>query len=551
MKRTTFDLMLVLTLTMAGAELVPAEETPAPPGDRVVHTTTERLDSPRDPSLLGQTTPESELRFAELEARLMEGRQHPKPGAPMEIVNLDPSVLVPRNPPVDLGRQEGLVVGPVLYVNTSPSDAVSVSARSEVHEPAVAAAGARVFYTANWYSATSSDGGENFSYVNPYPGPFPSPVGESFCCDQTMAHDPGSNTIFWLQQFMPNNWAGSTDTGTQRINVDRHSDGVWDCAYDISTTLVGFSANTWFDYPDLTVSSNYLYHSSNTFTYPNPNFGWAGGYVGRYPLSELASCSTPLTIDAYTSSSGSFRFSRGAETTMYFASHQSNTALRVWNWPDAAPGPTSVLKTVAGWSNASRSCPGPDGRNWCGSHDGRIQSGFLAGETLGFVWTPSQGGSFPYPYVRISTLDAANDLTPIDDIDIWSPDLAYMYPSVAVNSAGQLGGTVMWGGGDANYPSCSAWVAESPTEGGLVPLAHTLSIAGNFGAQNGDGRSGDYTMSEVYYPDASQFVGSCFAYPTLGRGASTYIRFGRTAAAEVFTDGFESGDTSGWSSATP
>jgi hypothetical protein len=545
MMQKLFNLSLVLVFMMVGAVSATAEETNEPNEDKVIHTTVDRIDEARDPALLDQSTPESERQIAELEARLVEGRQHPKPGAPMEILELDPSVLVPRNPPVDLRRTDGPVVGPELFVNTNPSDAVSVNSRSEVHEPAVAAAGDRVFYTANWYSATSSDGGENFSYVNPYPGPFAAPTGESFCCDQTMAHDPGSNTIFWLQQFYR---TGSTNTGTQRINVDQNSDGVWDCAYDINTLMVGFPTNTWFDFPDLAVSSNYLYHSSNTFTFTN---SWAGGYAGRYPLAELASCATPLTIDAFTSSSGSFRFSRGADTTMFFASHQSNAALRIWTWPDANPSPASSLKSIAAWSNGSHWCPGPDGENWCGFHDGRIQSGFLAGDTLGFVWTPSQGGSFPYPYVRISTFDTENGLAPVDDIDIWSPDLAYMYPSAAVNTAGELGGTIMWGGGDTHYPSCSAWVAESPAESDLVPLAHTLSIAGNYGAQNADERSGDYTMSEVYFPDTTQFVGACFAYPTIGRGTSSYIRFGRTLAPEIFADGFEGGNTNAWSSTNP
>ena len=524
-----------------------AEETGLPTTqNKVIHTTVERVSGePTDPESLGAMTPEAEARIAELEARLMEGRQHPKPSAPMETIDLDPSILVPRNPPVNPMGPDGPGIGPELFVNTNPSDAASVSSRSEVHEPAVAAAGDRVFYTANWYTAASSDGGANFSYVNPYPGPFPNPTGEAFCCDQTMAHDPGSNTIFWLQQFIP---GGSTNTGTQRINVDQNSDGSWDCAYDINTILVGFPANTWFDFPDLAVSSNYLYHSSNTFTFSG---GWAGGYAGRYPLSELASCSTPLTIDAYSSGSGSFRFSRGADTTMYFASHQSNSALRIWSWPDAAPSPTSGTRAVTGWSNSNRSCPGPDGRNWCGRHDGRIQGGFITGDTVGFVWTPSQGGSFPFPYMRVSTFDAANDLTAIDDIDVWSPDVAYMYPSVSVNSAGQLGGTVMWGGGHTHHASCSVWVAESALEDDLVPLAQTLSIAGNYGAQNGDGRSGDYTLSEVFYPDDTQFVGACFAYQTLGRGTSTYIRFGRTPSTDIFIDGFESGDISAWTSSSP
>ena len=364
-----------------------------------------------------------------------------------------------------------------------------------------------------------------------------------------MAHDPGTNTIFWLQQFIPNSFSPpSSTTGTQRINDDQNSDGTWDCAYDINTTLVGLPTSTWFDFPDLTVSSNFLYHSSNAFTY---GWNWAGGYVGRYPLAELAACTTPLTIDAFTSGSGSFRLSRGADETMYFAAHQSSSSLRIWTWPDSDATPTATTKSISPWATGSYSCPGPDGRNWCGRHDGRIQAGFITGNAVGFIWTPSQGGGFPFPYMRESTFDTGNNLAVLDEIDIWNPSLAFMYPSASVNAAGQIGGTVMWGGGDTHYASCSAWMADSPTQEDLVPLAHATSIAGTVGPQNGDGRSGDYTLSEVYYPDDTQFVGACFAYQNFGRGTSTYIRFGRTATDAIFADGFEGGNTTAWAYLTP
>jgi len=542
---TKISSVLCTFILLVTAAAVPAGENPPDPSaGTVLHTAVKRVALPRtDPETMGSATAESDARVAALQAKLSEGRQHPKPGSPMENIEFAPSVLVPHNPPVAVGSLDLPTAGPELYVNSQPSGAApSNYYRSEIHEPAVAASGDRVFYTANWYAATSSDGGAGFNFVNPSPGPFAAPTGEVFCCDQTMAHDPGTNTIFWLQQFTPS--GSSTNTGTQRINVDQNADGSWDCAFDINTILVGFSENTWFDFPDLAVSDNYLYHSSNAFTF---NGSWAGGYAGRYPLSELAACTAdPLNIDAFRSSSGSFRFSRGAQTTMYFASHLNTQVLRVWRWPDDQSGPIAAVKYIAPWSNGNHSCPGPDGRDWCGRHDARIQGGFVTGDTVGFMWSPSQGGSFPFPYVRISTFDAANDLEPLEDIDLWSPDFAFIYPSVAVNGDGQLGGTVMWGGGDTHYPSCSVWVADEPDSGAFVPLDHTLSIAGNFGVTNGEDRSGDYTLANVYYPDDSQFVGACFAYPTLGSGTSTYVRFGRPLSDELFVDGFESGGTGAW-----
>ena len=231
---------------------------------------------------------------------------------------------------------------------------------------------------------------------------------------------------------------------------------------------------------------------------------------------------------------------------MYFASHQSNSALRIWSWPDVDSNPASTSRSVTPWSNASRECAGPDGKNWCGHHDGRIQSGFLTDDILGFMWTPSQGGSFPFPYTRVATVDTSNTLAAVDNIDIWSPDVAHMFPSASVNAEGQLGGTIMWGGGSTHYASCSAWMADSPAAEDLVPLDHTLSIAGNFGPDNGDERSGDYTWSAADYPDDSQFVGACFAYVSFRSGTSTFIRFGRGVIEGIFADGFEDGSIGAW-----
>jgi hypothetical protein len=548
MSRTA--LISLATMIVSSGVAVADGEPEAVRPDAVVRVAVDRVEAPpRDPALLGEPTVESETRIAELQRKLMEARQHPKAGPPFESVDVPSTLLVPRNPATDPGSAAGDASSIVLHVNSTSSDPVPVGNRSEVAEPAVAASGERVFYTGNWFAAQSSNAGTTFSYVNPFPGPYPSPGGESFCCDQAMTHDPGTNATFWLQQFIPTSFSPpSTNTSTQRINVDQNSDGSWDCAYDINTVITGVGTNTWFDFPDLTVSSNYLYHASNAFTM---SWGWAGGYVGRYPLAELASCSTPLTIDAFTSGSGSFRLSRGADDTMYFAAQPSNSSLRIWSWPDAAGSPTSVFRSITPWADSSRVCPGPDGRNWCGFHDGRIQSGFLIGETVGFIWTPSQGGGFPYPYMRVSTFDASSGLAAIDDIDIWSSEVAYMYPSASVNADGVLGGTVMWGGGTTHYPSCSAWAAATPTASDLVPLDQALSIAGTVGPSNGNSRSGDYTTTVTYYPDDSQFVGACFAYLSLGSSTTTFVRFGVGSGDGIFADDFEGGTTGSWSTSTP
>lgn len=109
----------------------------------------------------------------------------------------------------------------------------------------------------------------------------------------------------------------------------------------------------------------------------------------------------------------------------------------------------------------------------------------------------------------------------------------------------------MWGGGDINYASCSAWMASTPTGGDLAPLNHTTSIAGAVGPSNNNSRSGDYTMSTSYYPDDLQFAGACFSYLSLGSSTTTFVRFGSDTGEEIFADGYETGDTTAWSWETP
>ncbi|MEM1178650.1 MAG: hypothetical protein AAGM22_09925, partial [Acidobacteriota bacterium] len=95
--------------------------------------------------------------------------------------NADPDSIRPWSGPADTSAMRG--TDPLtLEVNGTPSGAGGAS--SVVNEPSVAAVGDYVFYTANWYAAASTDGGENWTFVNPNSGPFPAPDGEIFCCDQ-------------------------------------------------------------------------------------------------------------------------------------------------------------------------------------------------------------------------------------------------------------------------------------------------------------------------------------------------------------------------------
>jgi hypothetical protein len=491
---------------------------------------------------MGELTEESQALIEQRRNREMRGRLHPwvAPPFPGGIVE-PPRNEEPLNPPVRFGTNR-VASGPlVTFTDTVVSDVAPGTSRGTVAEPALAVAGDQIIFTANWWAASSTDGGATFSYVNPFSGPFAEPANEDFCCDQVTAYDPGSNTLFWLQQFIPS--AGGV-RGTQRINIDQGADGTWDCHLDVDPEDVGFGSQRWFDFPDLVVSDSYLWHASNVFTLQG---AWAGSYAGRYLLSELAACSQSVNLDGFSSSQYfSFRFARGASDTMYFAAQHNQTNLRVYTWADGDASPTAATLPTAFWANLNHTCPGPDDREWCGRIDSRIQSGFVAGDVVGFVWTPSQNMTYPYPYTRIATYDASDNLAHLNDMNIWSEDEAFAYASTAVNSNGEIGGSVLWGGG-ATHPSCLVWIADPADPGTITNLETVNIITGTEGPLNGEGRSGDYTWAATNYPNDEQFVASCFAFNLPRRATTHFVRFGREDIGELFSNGFESGETNLWS----
>src|SRR6185369_9011838 len=120
--------------------------------------------------------------------------------------------------------------------------------------------------------------------------------------------------------------------------------------------------------------------------------------------------------------------------------------------------------------------------------DERMLAGYNAGDAVGLMWQAPNTVDFPatnmmgapialpnpipappvngynFPYI-IWTRASSNDLAKLgDDRIIFNNTFAFLYPSVAVNSRGDLGGTVSTGGGrkpDGTYyePDQTAFIA--------------------------------------------------------------------------------------------
>jgi hypothetical protein len=324
---------------------------------------------------------------------------------------------------------------------------------SSVSEPSLGSQGNGIFVTNNWGASRSTDNGSSWSYIDPF-SKFPD-SGTGFtagvCCDQRVIQDPSRDLIIWLLQY-DKTGSTSTDTNGMRIAVTSGASGLssntW-TYHDITPADFGMTGK-WLDFPTLQVSSNYLYVTSNVYTTTSNTFSAA--VIARIPLANLAN-NTSYTMNTYTTSSfGSITAVSGASSTMYFGARFGTTSIKVLTWAESSSSPTET--TVSGLNTiyaSSFTCTTPDGLNPCGRADTRMQTGWLTSTELGFMWHSSQGGSYAYPWTKVAILNPST-LAVQSQPEIYSSDSAWLYPALAVNGRGDLGGIIDRLGGSAAYP---------------------------------------------------------------------------------------------------
>ena len=407
---------LVKAVSAQGGSHETSQATVAPRLDRVV------------PELSGDWPQLSPEQLARVEKAL---EQTHRPGPPLPVdPTINPKSVAPTSPPTEpqIPSEEENIPPMSLdfkfFRNQDLGSGAPSGFTSVVNEPSVGNRGNMVFQSGNWYGALSTDSGQTFSFVNPFTGPF-APVNNGFCCDQIVIYDPSRDTLFYLQQYIQDG-----NSGTQRINVDRGADGTFDCAYDITPQLLGLPNGRWLDFPDLVLGSNFLYHTSNVFSTLSP-FPFTNAMIARYPLDQITACGT-VNFNFFTvTDRDSFRATHGAGSTIYWGAHNSTSSIRIYRWAENSSTIFFDDRTISPWNNATRTCPGPDGKDWCGRADSRINDAYVANGFIGFMWSASQGGSFPFPYVQIARFNES-DRSLKDQPQIWSTVNAWIYPSVGV-----------------------------------------------------------------------------------------------------------------------
>jgi hypothetical protein len=400
---------------------------------------------------------------------------------------------------------------------------------SRITEPTVINSGSVVFMTGNWFAGISSDGGKTFKYVDPYTM-FPASAG-GFCCDQVAVYDPARDIILWYLQYIS---SGSPGSGTNlfRVAVARPQDAVNGSWYYYDFTS---AANTEWDYPDVALSNDYLWITTNRGPFNGSYVDDA--WIFKMPLDPMMTASgfgySNVDLGAAGVGNLSLRMTRGAHEVMYFGAHNTTSQIRIFSWAENS-GSVGIndVNLSTPWYNSTHVCPGPDGRDWCGFDDGRIKAGWVSRGTIGFMWGSGQGGGFAYPYIEAVRVKES-DRTYIDRPFVWNSSGAYAYPSAAPNARGDLGVAGFWGGGGVSgwYPYF--WVViddDFSRDAGYTPAPWELYYVRQSTNGPSVNRWGDYISVQPFNPTSLAWAAAGFTLqgcPTSYCSEPSYTIFGR------------------------
>ncbi len=508
---------------------------------------------------------------AEEKARLqaVQAQLH-RPGPPTRV---DPRAA-PRaelaSPPASVSRAAATLPKPRAGSSTNAPGDFTVFQTADLHsvvshttsviaEPSVQNIGSVVLETGNSFAALSRDGGNIFTYLDPFTT-FPSVYG-GFCCDQRVLYDSSRNLMFWALMYYGNSSGNMIRLAIARGEAALKAPFPVFISYGFSPQAVGFPAGEWYDYPQIALSSNYLYFTANVFKAPFPSGPFDRTVVLRLPLDGLAS-GIGFEYDAFTMDSTYFNATpvQGATNTMYWATQGNTAIMRVYQWPESSPQPTAAVVVHTYYPDPSNpagyTCPIGGVQDWCGRLDDRVQTGWLSGGTLGFVWSAPKGtggfGTFNFPFVQFLFVNSYT-LTFTGESIMWNPAFAYAYPSAALNAWGHVAGTVFYGGG-ATPPTLAAFIWDNYSSPPYPQIPGTplgsWEVRDIPGAVSSQGPTesicpncwGDYLSASIDRTSVfSRFLWTATGYTLQGGGTNGnihpyYLRFGRAANDPVLVE---------------
>jgi hypothetical protein len=371
---------------------------------------------------------------------------------------------------------------------------------SVVTEPSTANKGRLVFYSGNWFTARSTNGGTLWTYNNPFTGM------ADFCCDQDVIYDANRQIFIWYRQAVRD----SNGENYFRLAISRDTLSWW--YYDIRPTLFSSTWNNqWWDYPHLALSNNYLFLTSNVFNGLSGMTSPTRAVLAKVSLDDLSNARTIffLYLEHPFESQGRRTVTpvQGATNTMYFGTHLSNDRMRIYKWPESSNIIFWYDRNIPAWTPSARGsmhCAGPDGYNSCAFSDNRILGGWVRGEKVGFLWNVGEGAHFPYPYIN-SAVFLTSSMTYAERPLVWNDVNAWMYGHTSPNKRG-LGLVAFWAGGSYN-PSVGAAIADNFV---VPPPGWQMNwIAGGTNSPARE-RLGDYLRIRAFGGQCALWVGTAY-----------------------------------------
>ncbi|HEX7837363.1 MAG TPA: hypothetical protein VF469_07870, partial [Kofleriaceae bacterium] len=337
-------------------------------------------------------------------------------------------------------------------------------------DPSTAAASSAgvVVQTANSYLQFSTDDGASFTSVDPTTIFEQSDGG--MCCDQVVLYDPAHDLMFWLMQYNPD------ASGANRLRIAwaspasmKSNINAWTYV-DLTRSL--FNSGAALDYPDLALSSGFLYVSVDG----NDAAGKKGGLVvARLSLADIAGPGSsvggaylgPNETTAQQTAWGS-HLAQSSPGGAYWAGHVDSSKLKVFRWLDGSGSVDLHDTAVNSWCSdtADYANLAPDGVQWPDTgHLGGV------GQIVGVTRKPGSGGApsqiwfgwgagrdcasasqgRPMPFVKIVQVDEAT-LDSAGEYHIWNSPYGFSYPALATDPSGEVGASVAFGG-PSDYPS--------------------------------------------------------------------------------------------------
>jgi hypothetical protein len=476
-----------------------------------------------------------------------------------------------RNPPVAPSQgglpggglgEASVIPAPGAQGDEDPDDlvflaepAVVTTTADYIAEPQVGRKGERMLVTWNYGAAQSWDGGQTFSYLDPFSA-FPW-AGDGFCCDQLVAHIPAHDLWVWVLQYLRS--PGPTGENLLRVAVaagDEAFDAPMFDYWDFTAQGFDLPGGQMLDLPKLGWTDDALVLSINAYQPEEPDGDgtFEASIVWRMPIEgllagDLSGVRYFTTLD-YTDAYGWPLFNpfplRGSGDTMVLASHVDDSTLGIWTWPDDSDDigfRTVTSRLPSGdplaFPSGSYDCPmrdaaDPEASDWCTFNDPRIRGGWRSGDRVGFAWNVPQapGWEVDYPWVfatelDLATIDACDDGGCVTDHpSVYLVDRAVQYLAVAPDASGDLGGVALAGGGD--YPiQCLGLVrdADAAPGAGWSPV-----LVADSDAESPAARSGDYLGITPLGADAGAWTATCMTQHAPGGWTETHVHlasFGR------------------------